>query len=68
MYVTTAPHKEEKTAEDKLDMIKDLLQSLEGNLKQQIKSFKALSEYLVLSSRQLGGLVDLIDDPAWKTE
>lgn len=68
VYVTTAPHKEEKTAEDKLDMIKDLLQSLEGNVKQQIKSFKALSEYLVLSSRQLGGLVDLIDDPAWKTE
>lgn len=66
VYLLNPPHKEEGTTEEKLDMIKDLILSLEGNLSQQIISFQALSEYLVLSSRQLGSFIDLIDEPKWK--
>lgn len=68
VYLWTPPSKEGETPEDKLDMIKDLILSLEGNLEHQITSFKAISEYLVLSSRQLGNFVDLVDEPKWKTE
>ena len=49
-------------------MIKDLLLTLEGNIQHQINAFRVLSEYLVLSSDQLGELVDLIDDAKWKAE
>ena len=41
---------------------------MEGNLENQIISFRALSEYLVISCEQLGSFVELIDDPQWKTE
>lgn len=68
VYLVNPPHKDEQTSEEKLDMIKDLLMTLEGNIEYQIKAFRALSEYLVLSSEQLGGFVDLVDDPQWKAE
>ena len=68
IYLLNPPHKDEQTSEEKLDMIKDLLMSLEGNLEQQIISFRALSEYLVISSKQLSMFVELIDDPKWIAE
>ena len=68
VYLLNPPHKDEQTSEDIIDMIKDLILTMEGNIDNQITSFRALSEYLVLSWDQLGGLVELIDDPNWKTE
>lgn len=68
VYLLNPPHKDEQTSEDKVDMIKDLILTMEGSIENQITSFRALSEFLVLSSDQLGGFVELIDDPNWKTE
>lgn len=49
-------------------MIKDLLLSLDKNVQSQILAFRAISEYVVLSSEGLGSFIDLIDHPDWKTE
>lgn len=68
IYLLNTPHMDEQTADGKLDMMKDLILSLEGNIEQQITSFRAFSEYLVMSSTQLGEFIDLIDDPKWKVE
>lgn len=68
VYLVNPPHQDERTSEDKQDMIKDLILSLDGNIENQITAFRVLSEYLVLSSEQLGDFVDLIDNATWKTE
>lgn len=68
VYLVNPPHKDERTSDDKQDMIKDLILSLEGNVENQITAFRVLSEYLVLSSEQLGEFIDLVDNPTWKSE
>lgn len=68
VYLINPPQQDEVTHKDKLDMIKDLLLSLEDNLTAQISTFRTLSELIVLSSDILGEFIDLIDHPQWKTE
>lgn len=68
VYLLNTPAPEDETSEDKIEMIKDVILTFEGNLDQQITAFRAFSEYLALSSDQLGDFIDLIDDAKWKTE
>ena len=68
IYLLNPPHQDEQTSDEKLDMMKDLILSFESDVNHQIMAFKALSEYMVLSSTQLGDFIDLVDDPKWKIE
>lgn len=68
IYLLNTPHQDEQTSDEKLDMMKDLILSLDGNVEHQILAFKAFSEYIVLSSTQLGDFVDLVEDAKWKVE
>lgn len=68
IYLINTPHQGDETSQEKQDMVKDILLSFENDTDSQISAFRVLSEYMVLSSTQLGSFVDLIDNPMWKSE